>query len=149
MVSHRAVVGVISPRARPGRWTRSVARVVIVCLVVTKIATGVATPASAVAVNKIMVVGDSISQGSANDFTWRYRLYQHLQQTAPGATNLVGDRTDIFDNVRSQQGSQAYRDPNFDTEHHAQWGRLLTDEKSTIRSAVTNADFRAGGSAQR
>src|SRR5690606_5359517 len=38
---------------------------------------------------KIMITGDSISQGSSGDYTWRYRLYKHL--TANGVTpDFVG-----------------------------------------------------------
>ena len=100
---------------------------------------GLGAPASASAVTKVMVVGDSISQGSAGDFTWRYRLWKNLQSTAPGAVDLVGDRTALFDNVTNVQGSTAYADPAFDTAHHALWGRALKDEKATIGAATTSA----------
>jgi lysophospholipase L1-like esterase len=91
---------------------------------------------------KVMVVGDSISQGSSGDYTWRYRLWQHLETTAPGAVDFVGERTDLFNNVTNQQGSLAYRVGSFDRQHHATWGRLLADEKLAIGGAIdgTEAD---------
>jgi lysophospholipase L1-like esterase len=97
-----------------------------------------ASPAHAAV--KVMVVGDSMSQGSSGDYTWRYRLWQHLQSTAPGMADFVGERTDLFDNVTNQHGSHAYRVGNFDRQHHATWGRLLVDEKLAIGPAITNAD---------
>ena len=42
------------------------------------------TAAQAATTPAIMVVGDSISQGSSGDYTWRYRLAKHL--TANGWT---------------------------------------------------------------
>src|SRR5262245_36097935 len=62
------------------------------------VVSGAPRPATAAATTtKVMIVGDSISQGSAGDFTWRYRLWKHL---APRVTGLdfVGPRTDLFDN---------------------------------------------------
>jgi lysophospholipase L1-like esterase len=99
----------------------------------------VATPAAAVTVHRVLVVGDSISQGSAGDYTWRYRLWKRLQSSAPGAVDFVGDRTYLYDNIAEQQGSQAYADGNFDKQHHALWGRPLVYEKDTIRDAVASS----------
>jgi lysophospholipase L1-like esterase len=93
----------------------------------------------AASAKRLMIVGDSISQGSAGDFTWRYRLWKHLQATAPGAATFVGDRNDLFDNVSGQQGSYAYADPSFNTNHHALWGRPLVYEKDTIAQAVQSS----------
>lgn len=92
--------------------------------------------ALAASATKIMIVGDSISQGSAGDFTWRYRLWKHLEATAPGATTFVGDRNYLFDNIGDVQGSHAYADPNFNTNHHALWGRPIVLEKDTIAGVV-------------
>ena len=99
----------------------------------------VAAPAHAVVPTRVLVVGDSISQGSAGDYTWRYRLWKRLQVSAPGGVDFVGDRTYLFDNIAETQGSQAYADGNFDKQHHALWGRPLAFEKDTIRAAVDNS----------
>lgn len=73
---------------------------------------------------RVLVVGDSVTQGSAGDWTWRYRLWQHL--TAGGrAVDLVGPRDDLFDNVAGVHGSTAYADPAFDRDHASRWGMTL------------------------
>lgn len=64
---------------------------------------------------RILLHGDSVTQGSAGDWTWRYRLWKHL--TAAGEqVDLVGPRDDLRD------GSRAYADPTFDRDHAARWG---------------------------
>jgi lysophospholipase L1-like esterase len=86
----------------------------------------------------LMVVGDSISQGSAGDFTWRYRLYRQLVATGE-RPEMVGPRNDLFDNVNERQGDLDYADPAFDTDHDAVWGRLLTSAADTIAGEVAAA----------
>jgi lysophospholipase L1-like esterase len=81
----------------------------------------------------IMVVGDSISQGSAGDFTWRYRLYENF--VADGLhPQMVGPYNWLFDNVSSTQGSCAYADPVFENAHDATWGQTMGYEVGTIQS---------------
>src|SRR5690349_11055882 len=88
----------------------------------------------------IMVVGDSISQGSSGDFTWRYRLYQHLVANNVAPT-FVGTRTDLFDNVANAfDDDHTYADPNFDQHHDAIWGRKLQDTVGTIGAEVSAAN---------
>ncbi len=87
---------------------------------------------------RIMIVGDSISQGSAGDYTWRYRLWQHLAGVRVDFV-FVGPKTDLLDPSTGQQGSHDYVDPNFGTAHDAIWGRTLAQEQGTIASEV--ADF--------
>ncbi len=99
----------------------------------------VAVPASAATPTRVLIVGDSITQGSAGDYTWRYRLWKRLQVSAPGGVDFVGDRTYLFDNIEGEQGSQAYADGNFDKQHHAEWGRPLVYEKDIIASAVSSS----------
>jgi hypothetical protein len=97
---------------------------------------GLPVPARAATPVKLMIVGDSISQGSAGDFTWRYRLWKHLSPRVPGV-DFVGPRTDLFDNVANVQGSQAYADPSFDRDHDAIWGRTLSAAADTIQNEAT------------
>ncbi|WP_460801753.1 GDSL-type esterase/lipase family protein [Nocardioides pacificus] len=73
-----------------------------------------------------MLVGDSLTIGSAGDWTWRYRLDRHLRRAGVDF-DLVGPRSDLFDNVRNRHGSSAYNDPDFSRSHHAQWGQALRD----------------------
>lgn len=82
--------------------------------------------------HRVMVVGDSISQGRAGDLTWRYQLARHLESAAPGVT-LVGVRTDLKD------GSHSYADPDFPQEHSAQWGLTLARATTRIAEQVRAA----------
>lgn len=91
------------------------------------VAVGAAAPgarADATDPTRILLLGDSITQGSAGDYTWRYRLWTHLDATA-GPIDLVGPRNDLFENVSAVQGSQGYVDPAFDTDHASRWGMSL------------------------
>lgn len=89
-----------------------------------------------------MVVGDSISQGSAGDLTWRYRLDKAL--TAAGvAVTFEGPYTDLFDNVAGiRDGNHAYADPSFDQHHDALWGSTLQAAAALVREdAATTAGY--------
>jgi len=85
---------------------------------------------------KIMVVGDSISHGSAGNWTWRYRLSQHLA-SAGASVDFVGPFNGVYDPNTQNWGSQLYLDPNFDREHDATAGRKAVDEKNTVAGYVT------------
>lgn len=86
-----------------------------------------------------MVVGDSISQGSSGDFTWRYRLYQH-ERANSGVFDLVGPRTDLFNNVTNTwDGNRTYANPNFNQRHDAIWGRTLMNAAANIQDEVAAA----------
>jgi lysophospholipase L1-like esterase len=85
---------------------------------------------------RIMLVGDSVTQGSAGDWTWRYRLWEHLQSPSGPPVDLVGGRTDLYDNVADVHGSQAYADPSFDQDHEARWGMLLSQADTPIDQLV-------------
>jgi lysophospholipase L1-like esterase len=109
-------------------------------ILISVLAGGVApvSPAHAAAAAKIMIVGDSISQGSTGDWTWRYRLAQHL--TAAGtAYDLVGPRTDLFDRATNAHGSQQYVDGAFDRQHAAKWGEMIGFAKERIAADVTSS----------
>ncbi|GAA0898580.1 hypothetical protein GCM10009558_087850 [Virgisporangium aurantiacum] len=118
---------------------RVVTRVVtvVVCLATVPLW---ALPARAAPSTRLLIVGDSITHGSASDYTWRYRLAKHLAAVAPGTVDFVGDRTDLYDNVNGRSGSQSYLDANFDRQHHALWGRAVSAEKDTIAAAVASSD---------
>lgn len=70
---------------------------------------------------RILLVGDSVTQGSAGDWTWRYRLWEHLD-AAGVEFDLVGPRTDLYDNIAGEHGSAAYAEGEFDRDHAARWG---------------------------
>ncbi len=69
-----------------------------------------------------MLFGDSITHGKAGDWTWRYRLWQLLDEghEANPVVDFVGPAEDLEDD------SLAYQDPDFDRDHASQWGATLT-----------------------
>ncbi|GAA2092878.1 hypothetical protein GCM10009841_02040 [Microlunatus panaciterrae] len=97
-----------------------------------------ATGSQQVAAPSVMVVGDSISQGSAGDWTWRYRFATQL--AADGTqVSMVGPRNYLYDHIHREQGDTHYADAHFDRDHDATWGRRLEDEATTIRGEVRTA----------
>ncbi len=82
-----------------------------------------------------MIVGDSITEGSAGDYTWQYRLYEHLR--ADGVTpRMVGPYHSLFNNVTRAEGNQNYANPRFEHANDATWGMTLSHEKSAIGGTV-------------
>ncbi|MGW9429760.1 GDSL-type esterase/lipase family protein [Streptomyces decoyicus] len=74
---------------------------------------------------RIMFVGDSMTIGSTGDFTWRYRMWQHLNATFDGPYRIVGPRHTLHDPADGAPSSSAYADPCFPDEarrHLAGWG---------------------------
>ena len=56
---------------------------------------------------RIMIVGDSVTQGSSGDYTWQYRLYEHLR--ADGVSpRMVGPHHTLFNNVTKVDGDHSY-----------------------------------------
>ncbi|MER6973683.1 GDSL-type esterase/lipase family protein [Nocardioides sp. NPDC000445] len=99
------------------------------------------TPASAAAAYRILVTGDSITQGSNSDYTWRYRLVKKLNQTAPGQFEMVGTRSTLFNNVTNEQGSTNYADSNFTGKaHSALWGTTYEIQVDNIASQVSSTN---------
>ncbi|MDT4917197.1 MAG: hypothetical protein QOH89_1897, partial [Pseudonocardiales bacterium] len=87
--------------------------------------------------SRMMIVGDSITQGSTGDWTWRYRLWKHL--TSRGVTvDFVGPRDDLENTMTPESGDfdQLYADPAFDRDHDAQWGRPYLEEAQVIQGKV-------------
>lgn len=91
---------------------------------------------------RIMVVGDSISQGHEGDYTWRYRLKQHLNAKNV-STNFVGPYvgtqrlsvttppTAFTDGKYGPTGTLS-----FDSGHFAKWGWQAAQARYAIQSAV-------------
>lgn len=83
-----------------------------------------------------MIVGDSITEGSAGDYTWQYWLYKHLR--ADGARpKMVGPYHWLFNNVTKKEGSRAYANPRFERANDATWGMTFAHEKDVIGAKVT------------
>jgi lysophospholipase L1-like esterase len=92
--------------------------------------------AQAAPTTRVLITGDSITQGSGGDWTWRYRLWQHLDATAPGRVDLVGPSSTLYDNERQTFDSTAYLDPAFDRDHAARWGGAYRDVGQEIGGLV-------------
>lgn len=103
---------------------------------------------TATAAPALMVVGDSISHGLEADYTWRYRLAQHLSSGClvdfvgpwSGTTVLPAAQPDGYPDVSAPPSfTGQYRDRlTFDSQHWSRWGRQLGEAKNEIRSAVTD-----------
>ncbi|MGW3013705.1 GDSL-type esterase/lipase family protein [Streptomyces sp. NPDC001219] len=88
---------------------------------------------------RIMFVGDSMTIGSAGDFTWRYRLWQHLNATFGGPYRIVGPRHTLHDPATDDASSAAYADPGFPDgarRHLAGWGEGWLHMAPVIGDAV-------------
>jgi len=84
---------------------------------------------------RLMIVGDSISQGSSGDYTWQFRLYEHLR--ADGVRpQMVGPVEWLANNVTGTQGDCSYANPAFERANDAMWGRALFQEEGVIRAKV-------------
>ncbi|WP_443075842.1 GDSL-type esterase/lipase family protein [Streptomyces sp. TRM 70351] len=80
-----------------------------------------------------MCVGDSMTIGSAGDYTWRYRLWEHLRARGTVPVRFVGPREALY------EGSHAYGDPAFPRHarrHLAGWGEGWLHHAPRIAEAV-------------
>ncbi len=84
---------------------------------------------------RLMIAGDSISQGSSGDYTWQYRLYEHLRADSV-RPQMVGPVEWLFNNVTGTQGDCSYANPRFERANDAVWGRTLFQEKAVIGAKV-------------
>lgn len=92
-----------------------------------------------------MFVGDSMTIGRAGDYTWRYRMWQHLETVLPGRYEIVGPRTELYDTGADAPLSHDYADPDFPAparRHLAGWGEGWLHMAPLIGEAVgaTGAD---------
>lgn len=101
--------------------------------------TATAPPAAAAVTHRVLITGDSITQGSSGDYTWRYRLWNKLASTAKGKVAFVGTRTDLYDNVGNKSGSQHYAASFSARSHSAKWGDTYVDELDSIGSQVSKS----------
>ncbi|RHW25115.1 hypothetical protein D0Z08_20685 [Nocardioides immobilis] len=80
---------------------------------------------------RILLFGDSITQGSTGDWTWRYRLWRDLTD-AGISVDFVGPRRDLLTYTPPAFGSLHYKDPAFDIDHAAAWGKRLTGKGFSV-----------------
>lgn len=82
---------------------------------------------------RIMLVGDSITQGRVGDVTWRYRLARLLDAEEVDY-DLVGPFDGVYDRATGSYDSSEYRRPHFDRDHAALWGATYDDIGSQVRA---------------
>jgi lysophospholipase L1-like esterase len=80
------------------------------------------SPAHAADPLRVLLTGDSITQGFHGDYTWRYRLAKEFARQGK-AVDFVGSRSDPY--VKAGWTSAQYADPNFDSDHFAVTGSTL------------------------
>jgi lysophospholipase L1-like esterase len=92
-----------------------------------------ARPALADGPVRVLIVGDSITAGVNGDYTWRYRLAREFsRQDVP--VDFVGSHTSPY--VASGFTTATYADPNFDHDHFAVGGALLSSQATLIQREV-------------
>lgn len=112
-----------------------------------------AGPATAGEPVRILLAGDSITQGYAGDYTWRYFL-DHSLTDAGTDFDFVGTRTSTFKVAGDgsldwhYDGDDAYADPAFDQDHMSYWGGSLDETgflyESGEQLAATGPDVMVG-----
>lgn len=88
--------------------------------------TGLTSPeaVAAPAPTRILVVGDSVTQASVGDYSWRYFAWKHLARSG-AAVDFVGPTRAPY--VEPGTGWRPrYADPAFDQDHAATWGDRMT-----------------------
>lgn len=89
---------------------------------------------------RFMFVGDSMTIGRAGDYTWRFRMWQHLTTSFGGRYKIVGPRCELYDTVANAPVSHAYGNPGFPADarrHLAGWGEGWLHMAPLIRETVT------------
>lgn len=90
-----------------------------------------------IATMRFLFVGDSMTIGRAGDYSWRYRMWQHLGSL--GDHEIVGPRTELYDTDAGAPVSTAYADPAFPAyarRHLSGWGEGWLHMAPVIRDAV-------------
>ncbi len=106
---------------------------------------------------KVMIVGDSMTQGAEGDWTWRYRLWQWFRNqhidvdfvgpykgtknpvapAAPARPPLQGENQESSLDDPPVSGAYATGvSPDFDRDHFAVWGRQVAQDKKLIGKMV-------------
>ncbi|MGR8009952.1 GDSL-type esterase/lipase family protein [Streptomyces hypolithicus] len=94
---------------------------------------------------RFLFVGDSMTIGCVGDYTWRFRMWQHLAASFGGPFQVVGPRTELYDPFANAPMSYEYADPAFPAHarrHLSGWGEGWLHMAPLIRETVaaTKAD---------
>ncbi|MER6477832.1 GDSL-type esterase/lipase family protein [Streptomyces filamentosus] len=88
---------------------------------------------------RFLFVGDSMTIGRAGDWTWRYRMWRHLEAVLPGGYAIVGPRDGLYVAEGEAADPQAYADPGFPAaarRHLAGWGEGWLHMAPVVGDAV-------------
>ncbi|HEY0889322.1 MAG TPA: GDSL-type esterase/lipase family protein [Nocardioides sp.] len=86
------------------------------------------SPAHAAEPTRVLIVGDSVTQGSNGDFTWRYFAWQELAGAGRGV-DFVGPYTGTHSGDQpGQVWGGSYADAGFDQDHAARWGKAMWEQ---------------------
>jgi len=87
---------------------------------------------------RVLILGDSITQGRVGDRTWRYWLWKELQRRGADV-DFVGPRTGEFNpDTEDKDDPSGYPDPAFDQDHAAQWGDSMALPAYDVRTLLTD-----------
>jgi lysophospholipase L1-like esterase len=94
--------------------------------------------AATVAPARILIVGDSTTQGKIGDYTWRYWLWRTLEGEGK-VVDFVGPHTGLYDPDTDTYDNPGYADPHFDQDHASWWGMLLSNigARLNVHDAMT------------
>ncbi|KAF7590851.1 hypothetical protein BBP40_002320 [Aspergillus hancockii] len=103
---------------------------------------------------RVMIVGDSMSQGREGDWTWRFRIWEWFRDQGL-AVDLVGpyngtaqsdlpavpapplyEEPHLTSEIRTSGGYAAGVSPDFDRDHFAIWGRAAAIDKGLIYNVL-------------
>ncbi|OJZ88048.1 hypothetical protein ASPFODRAFT_43669 [Aspergillus luchuensis CBS 106.47] len=101
---------------------------------------------------RVMIVGDSMSQGKEGDYTWRYRIWEWFRAQNI-AVQLVGPYTGTAPSEPQAHGELQHQatlgqpptsggyapdvSPDFDRHHFAVWGRVAAIDKDLIYDVLS------------
>ncbi|MFD6791643.1 hypothetical protein ACFWC7_38755, partial [Streptomyces anthocyanicus] len=74
---------------------------------------------------RFLFVGDSMTIGRAGDWTWRHRMWEHLERVMPDGYEIVGPRDGLYVPEGEAGDPRGYADPGFPAaarRHLAGWG---------------------------
>jgi len=76
---------------------------------------------------RILLTGDSMTNGTSGDYTWRY-FFDHRLRDAGVAFDLVGPWSDLIDYTTFEWGHHEYADCAFDQDHVSRGGAQLAEQ---------------------